>query len=176
MRIAGSKIGCFDVLCQLRRLKRWQWGLIGMSVALAVVAYFVVDAHRISSAPFSNDAWCGKVVDRAPEKIFSDSRDWVIGDGVASWGKQHLTLRCGVEELEPTVNLCVNADGVDWVLDEEKLKIDGVSSLTTYGRSPAVELTYSGPKEDVGGILSSLKSTVVGIPQHSKCLGEGDSF
>jgi hypothetical protein len=78
--------------------------------------------------------------------------------------------------LEPTVNLCVTVDGVDWVLDEEKLKETGESVLTTYGRSPAVQVTYSGEREEVGGILVDLNKSVAWIPQKRKCISLGDTL
>ncbi len=111
---------------------------------------------------------------RAPEHIPGHSRDWVIGEGVATWGGRTAVLRCGVEELGPNINICITADGVDWVLDETRLRRDGVSVLRTYGRSPAVEVAYTGPREDVGGILSSLASAVRRIPQTSACLSLED--
>lgn len=146
----------------------------GVVAAALVSAVLVVDSHRIDSAPRGGTEECSGVVDRLPEEAGARSRDWAIGDGVASWGDRSLVLRCGVEELRPNVNLCVTADGVDWVLDENRLKADGVSVLTTYGRSPAVEVTYDGPREDVGGILVELNDSVDPIPQQRKCVGVGD--
>ncbi|MEV5983596.1 DUF3515 family protein [Streptomyces sp. NPDC052051] len=136
--------------------------------------YVFVDAHRIDSAPFAGDAKCDTVLDRLPEEVLSNSRDWVIGEGTAAWGGRKLTLRCGVPELDPTTDLCVSADGVDWVLDEATLKETGKSVLTTYGRSPAIEVTYSGRRENAGDVLTSLTSSVDWIPQRSRCLDLND--
>ncbi len=150
--------------------------IAGVVVAAAVSAFLVVDSHRIDSAPRGGDARCSDVVDRLPDEAGARSRDWALGDGVASWGDRSLVLRCGVDELQPSVNLCVSADGVDWVLDEDRMKAEGVSVLTTYGRSPAVEVTYDGPREDVGGILVELNESVDWIPQQRKCIGAGDTL
>ncbi|WP_240661185.1 MULTISPECIES: DUF3515 family protein [unclassified Streptomyces] len=146
----------------------------GLSAAALVAGLLVVDSHRIDSAPRGGDPECSEVVDRLPEKAGGRSRDWALGDGVASWGDRSLVLRCGVAELQPNVNLCVTADGIDWVLDEDRLKADGVSVLTTYGRSPAVEVTYDGPRQEVGGILVDLNGSVEPIAQQRKCVGVGD--
>ncbi|MFR9798118.1 DUF3515 family protein [Streptomyces sp. MS06] len=145
-------------------------------LALAVAAVLVVNDHRVAAAPHAADPRCAKVVDRAPGSVRSASRDWTIGRGVVSWGGGRLVLRCGVNEPGPTGNLCLSADDVDWVLDEKTLQEKGVSVLRTYGRSPAVEVDYSGPRENVGGILASLADSVDWIPQHSKCLGLGDTL
>ncbi|MFE1024516.1 DUF3515 family protein [Streptomyces sp. NPDC058818] len=153
--------------------RMWIW----LTVAVVAVAggLLYVDSHRVSAAPHAADAKCDEVVTRLPDDIPGASRDWALGDGVASWGGQKAVFRCGAEELPPNINLCVTADGVDWVLDEERLKSDGVSVLRTYGRSPAVELTYSGPREEVGGILAALDPAVKWIPQERKCVGLEDA-
>ncbi|MCW8384482.1 DUF3515 family protein [Streptomyces justiciae] len=154
---------------------KWIATLIATS-AVAVPAFFFVNSHRIDSAPDAGNSKCSKVVDRSPDEVASEPRDWAIGEGVASWGDRSTILRCGVDELAPTINLCVSIDGVDWVLDEKKLHATGVSVLTTYGRSPAIQITYSGNREDVGGILVELKDSVDWIKQKRKCVGYDDTF
>lgn len=161
----------------IRRILRPRPIAILLAVAVAVCAGIVfVESHRVDSAPDAKNPKCSTAVDHSPEKVGSESRDWVIGQGVASWGDGSTILRCGVGELEPTINLCISVDGVDWVLDEEKLKETGVSVLTTYGRSPAVQVTYSGGREDVGGVLVDLKKSVAGIPQKRNCIGYGETL
>ncbi|MEG3628569.1 DUF3515 family protein [Streptomyces poriticola] len=152
----------------------WVWVCLASAVAAAVGGFLYVDGHRVAAAPHAGDPKCEKVVSRLPDGVPGASRDWALGDGVATWGGQSAVLRCGVQELPPNINLCVTVDGVDWVLDEKRLKDDGVSVMTTYGRSPAVEVTYSGPREEVGGILAALNPSVEWIPQERKCLGVGD--
>lgn len=152
------------------------WIALCAVVAAAVAGVLVVDSHRISAAPHADDPKCEKVISRAPDGIPGMSRDWAIGDAVASWGGRTAVLRCGAEELAPNVNLCVTVDGVDWVLDETRLKKDGVSVLRTYGRSPAVEFTYSGSRSEVGGILTELNRAVDWIPQKRRCIGLEDAL
>ncbi len=153
-----------------------KWVPISAAIVVAAVGatFLVVRDHRIEPAAKAGNAKCAEVVSRAPEDIPGNSRDRVIGEGVASWGGKTAVLRCGVDELPPNANLCITADGVDWVLNEARLQSDGVSVLRTYGRSPAVEVTYSGPREDVGGVLASLVSTVEWIPQTRSCISLED--
>lgn len=153
--------------------RTWIWLTVAVAAVAAALVY--VDGHRVSAAPHADDARCDEVVSRLPDGIPGASRDWALGDGVASWGGQKAVFRCGAEELQPNVNLCVTAEGVDWVLDEQRLKRDGVSVLRTYGRSPAVEFTYRGPREDVGGILTELNPAVRWLPQERKCIGLDDA-
>jgi hypothetical protein len=152
------------------------WITLAAVVAAAAVGLLVVDSHRISAAPHADDPKCEKVLSRTPDDIPGMSRDWAIGDAVASWGGRAAVLRCGAEELPPNVNLCVTVDGVDWVLDETRLKEDGVSVLRTYGRSPAVEFTYTGSRSEVGGILTELNRAVDWIPQKRRCVGLQDAL
>lgn len=153
--------------------RMWIWLTVAVVAVAGVLLY--VDSHRVSAAPHAGDAKCDKVVSRLPDDIPGASRDWALGEGVASWGGQAAVFRCGAEELMPNINLCVTVDGVDWVLDEERLKRDGVSVLRTYGRSPAVEFTYAGSREEVGGILAALNPAVKWIPQERKCVGLDDA-
>ncbi len=151
------------------------WIALLVTLAALTGALFYVDAHRVSAAPHAGDAKCGEVIDRLPDGIPGASRDWTLGEATAAWGGQKAVFRCGAEELQPNINLCVTVDGVDWVLDEARLKRDGVSVLRTYGRSPAVEFTYSGPREEVGGILAALNPAVKWLPQQRKCVGLEDA-
>ncbi|HET9381950.1 MAG TPA: DUF3515 family protein [Streptomyces sp.] len=152
------------------------WIVLAVAVAAVVAGLLVVDGHRISAAPHAGDPRCGKVLSRVPDGVPGMSRDWAVGDAVASWGDRSAVLRCGAEELPPNINLCVTADGVDWVLDERRLREDGVSVLRTYGRSPAVELTYTGSRSEVGGILAALAPAVDWLPQKRRCVGLQDTL
>lgn len=151
------------------------WIALAVAVAVVIAGLLVVDTHRVSAAPHADNPRCGKVLSRLPEEIPGMSRDWALGEAVASWGGRAAVLRCGAEELPPNTNLCVTADGVDWVLNEKRLREDGVSVLRTYGRSPAVELTYTGPRSEVGGVLAALDPAVDWLPRKRRCVGLQDA-
>ncbi|MFI1935104.1 DUF3515 family protein [Streptomyces sp. NPDC020330] len=148
--------------------------LCGAAAVLTVCIFAIIDSHRIHPAPEADNPRCTRITSLAPEQVSGKTRDWTIGKGVAAWGSGAAVLRCGVDELPPNINLCVSVDGIDWVLDEKTLEEKGVSILRTYGRSPAVELTYSGPREEVGGILASLNAAIDWIPQDEECIGSSD--
>ncbi|MEU3553460.1 DUF3515 family protein [Streptomyces fragilis] len=151
------------------RRRLWVWASVATILVCATSALALTKIHNISSAPQGDRPECTKVASLAPGKVSDKTRDWTLGNGVAAWGNASAVLRCGVSELPPTTNLCIAAEGIDWVLDEERLEREGVSALRTYGRAPAIEFTYYGPREDVGGILVELKSAIDWIPQNSKC-------
>ena len=143
---------------------------------LAVIAGVAVwiQVRSIPSAPHAANVKCDDVTAKAPGNVHGQDRDWFTGVGVEAWGDHEVILRCGVTELAPNVNLCISANGVDWVLDEKRLAKDGVAVLTTYGRSPAVEVTYHGAREAAAGVAATLNSAVKWIPQESKCIGASD--
>ncbi|MFY1677938.1 MULTISPECIES: DUF3515 family protein [unclassified Streptomyces] len=151
-------------------------GLAVLSVA-ALGVFLLFDGVRVTAAPEGGDPRCAEVLSRLPDDLPGAGRDWAplgSGDGVATWGGRSAVLRCGVPEPSPTVDLCMTVDGVDWVLDERRLDADGVSVLTTYGRSPAVEVAYSGSRTEVGGILASVGPAVEWITPDRGCVGVGD--
>ncbi|GAA3084392.1 hypothetical protein GCM10020254_30990 [Streptomyces goshikiensis] len=97
------------------------------------------------------------------------------GRGVAGWGGGSIVLRCGVEPLAPTVNTCMNVNGTDWVLDEERAKRGGPRVLTTYGRVPSVEIAFEDDGLLAGDALVVIDGPVRDLPQKSKCLSLSDT-
>ncbi|EDY46438.1 DUF3515 family protein [Streptomyces sp. SPB074] len=122
-------------------------------------------------APGGRSAACAGLVAQAPASLLGRPRDAPPRAGAVSWGSGRAELRCGVEELSPTADPCIEVDGVDWVLDEHLLNTDSTARLTTYGRRPASEFTYHGPREEVAGYLVSLRDAVRAAPRtEHKCV------
>jgi hypothetical protein len=146
-------------------------------IAAAVASYFLFFSKvSVEPGPFADNPQCSDVISRAPETVLKKHRDDVTGEGTAAWGDGSVVLRCGVKPLAPTTNLCVNINGVDWVLDEERANKDGTQVLTTYGRTPAVEVTVDGDGAQATDALVDVNRAVRGIPQKSKCLALGDTL
>lgn len=146
-------------------------------IAAAAASYFLFFSKvSVEPGPFADNPKCSDVISRAPETVLHKQRDDVTGDGVAAWGDGSVVLRCGVTPLRPTTNLCVDVNGVDWVLDEKRAQKDGVQVLTTYGRTPAVEMTVEGDGPKAGDALVDVNRAVRGIPQKSKCLSLSDTL
>ena len=150
---------------------------VAAAIAAAITSYFLFFSKTsIEPGPYAGNPKCSDVISRAPETVLSKHRDDVTGKGVASWGDGSVVLRCGVTPLRPTTNLCVDINDVDWVLDEKRAQKDGVQALTTYGRTPAVEVTVEGDGPKAGAALVDVNRAVRGIPQKSKCLALGDTL
>ncbi|MFP8903997.1 DUF3515 family protein [Streptomyces atacamensis] len=159
----------------MRKQRRSSLLLLG-AAAVAVAVVFCSGHSLLSpglsvrSGPFSGDPLCADVVSGAPGEVLSWQRDGATGAGTASWGEASVVLRCGVEPMPPTPDLCMNVSGVDWVLDEDRLEADGVQVLTTYGRTPAVEVTIRDAPGHAGDVLVDMNRPVRAIPRKSKCL------
>ncbi|MCC2279767.1 DUF3515 domain-containing protein [Streptomyces sp. ET3-23] len=125
---------------------------------------------EIEAAPYSGNPACEKVVAKLPADLLGKSRHDTGVRGTAAWGGEAVVLRCGVTPPLPTTMRCVSVNGVDWVIDEARAERDGVRSVTTYGRRPAVEVTFFGASESAGDGLVDLTDSVKGIPQTAHCM------
>jgi uncharacterized protein DUF3515 len=114
------------------------------------------------------------MISAAPDTVLGKNRDPVDGPGAASWGDTSIVLRCGVTPPPPTPNLCMNVDGVDWVLNKKRDMHDERVALTTYGRVPAVELTVARAVGHHGGALTTVNHLLDAVPQARKCTSLAD--
>lgn len=148
---------------------------VAASAAAGAGYLLLTPGHSVPPGPFADDPRCAKIVSAAPETLLGRDRDRVSGAGAAAWGDASIVLRCGVEPPAPTTYLCLNVDGVDWVLDEGRADGGGARVLTTYGRTPAVEVTVEGGDGLDGGVLVALNRSLRDIPQQAKCLDMQDT-
>ncbi|HEU0257692.1 MAG TPA: hypothetical protein VFQ96_07625, partial [Microbacteriaceae bacterium] len=81
-------------------------------------------------------------------------------------------LRCGVTPPGPTTLHCVDALGIDWVIDD---RVDTAIRYTTFGRTPAVQVVLDHTKVSDAAVLGDLKAAVSVIPQTRRCIGLGDT-
>ena len=100
-------------------------------------------AVQVDAAPDAAQPVCAEVFQTLPEEVAGAERRETTSQGSAAWGDPPVVVRCGVEVPGPTSDPCqvVEApDGtaVDWVVSEPE---DGRVVWTTYGRTPAVELS-----------------------------------
>ncbi|MFF7082404.1 DUF3515 family protein [Streptomyces lavendulae] len=145
------------------------------ALAVGAVVLGTLTDYDVPAGPFAGSGPCADVVAGLPGALLGQGRDAVGGAGAAGWGGGAVVLRCGVRPLAPTVDTCVNVDGVDWVLDDERAGRSGVWVFTTYGREPAVEVAFSGGARSAGDALIAVNHGVRGFPQKSKCLALGDT-
>ncbi|MEU3539334.1 DUF3515 family protein [Streptomyces paromomycinus] len=130
----------------------------------------------IESAPNAGQPLCDNIARNYPRKLLGEDRTDAEGEGVAAWGDSAVILRCGMKPPKPTTDLCLNVNGVDWVLrsDSSSEGEGGGKSkktLLTYGRDPAVEVTVTADATTAAGdTLVDLGDAVRAIPQKAKCI------
>ncbi|MFK0295640.1 DUF3515 domain-containing protein [Streptomyces sp. NPDC090442] len=146
-----------------------------MTLSLVIVAGVIFlrwnqqDVEIPESAPNASSPLCVKIEKKYPIEMLGEERRRVEAQGVAVWGDSKVVLRCGMEPPRPTVDPCMNVNGVDWVLVEQKSN-QSQKTLITYGRAPAVEVIISDGSPSAGDGLVDLSASIKGIPQKSKCL------
>ncbi|NBM17496.1 DUF3515 domain-containing protein [Streptomyces sp. GC420] len=153
--------------------RRFITGGAVITLLLTVVLFLVFAAgnESVTAAPDGRSEECASVVSELPRSVMGKEKRETTAVGTAAWGDGGIVLRCGVTPLNPTINLCMTVDGVDWVLDEAKAKNGGPRTLTTYGRHPAIEVTVKDSDLSPGGVLVDLNRAVKQIPQGDhKCL------
>ncbi len=81
---------------------------------------------------------CASVVVGLPPTIGSLKKRETDAQGTGAWGDPvAVSLWCGVAQPGPTTDQCIPVDGVDWIVHD----LGGQRYLvTTYGRSPAVQV------------------------------------
>jgi hypothetical protein len=137
-------------------------GPLALAAALAGCA-----GTELEAAPHAADPACAGVLDRLPPRLLDAGRGSTDVAGAAVWGDPRITLRCGVPVPGPSTDRCLTVDGVDWVLTEP----DGAVRFTSYGRSPALELTVPERygRENAPGALTDLVAAVSPLPQSRHC-------
>jgi Protein of unknown function (DUF3515) len=102
----------------------------------------------LTPAPEATAVACAAVVVRLPDQIvvrvadqaLTESKRETDAQGTAAWGEPvRISLRCGVTTTRPS-SQCVTFDEVDWKV--QSTSSDGKQQyvLTTYGRSPVVQV------------------------------------
>ncbi|MGO1317155.1 MAG: DUF3515 domain-containing protein [Cellulomonadaceae bacterium] len=122
-------------------------------------------------APHAADPVCAQIVLAVPDQLGALPKIATASQATAAWGPQDqaITLRCGVEVPGPTTDRCqavTDASGleVDWLVVETD---DGGWRFTTYGRSPAVEVTV--PPETSTSPVDLLNRAVSAAEQTRRC-------
>ncbi|MDP5228558.1 MULTISPECIES: DUF3515 domain-containing protein [Arthrobacter] len=128
----------------------------------------------VTAADDAANPACAPMMVTLPDQLADANRRQTNAQATAAWGDpSQVILRCGVTPPGPTTDSCVDVNGVDWVIKPGK---DGSSiyTLTTFGRTPAVELLLDNNKISSATVLATLASPVAKIKATGKCVGQED--
>lgn len=139
------------------------------AVASAVVAGVSLAgcaaAVPMTPAPDANAVECAQVTVHLPESIGeTETRRETDAQATGAWGEPtSVLLRCGATEPGPTDLPCYTIQGVDWIVDSPKDDPES-AILTTYGRSPAVEVIFNTTKLTGASVMGDLADAVGYLP------------
>lgn len=152
---------------------RWRRAATATSLALLAGLGGCARGVEAAPAPSASDPVCAELLLSLPESLGGAERRSTTSQASRAWGDPAIVLRCGVEPLGPTTDPCYSiADpegevAVDWVAASEET--EGGQRFTTYGRTPAVEVTI--PLDYAGDpVLAGLAEAVAPLPQERECL------
>ena len=126
----------------------------------------------VQAAENAADPACAPAMIAMPDEVGDHSLRPTDSQATAVWGDPSaVVLRCGVEPPAPTTDRCVSAEGVDWVVREEGENW----RITTYGRSPAVEVLFARDRATSDSVMVTLASAVGRIPADRGCVNLQDA-
>ena len=112
----------------------------------------------------ANDPACADVTVRLPDSVDGEPRRWTDAQATGAWGDPaSVIITCGVPELGPTTLPCTPVGGVDWVIDDSDAPRYRV---TTFGRTPAVEIYLDNDVVSSAQVLDTLSQVVTVLPQN----------
>lgn len=152
---------------------------IGFSAAAAALALAVsgcVSAVPMVSAEDANSPDCAQVTVHLPDTLNdTEAKRETDAQATGAWGSPtSVLLRCGVEAPSVSDLPCYNVQGIDWLVDTPADDSE-TAVLTTYGRSPAVEVILDTTKMNGATALSGLADAVGYLPTTGRqCTAVGD--
>jgi hypothetical protein len=126
----------------------------------------------LQPADGSNDPRCADVSVRLPDAVDGQERRWTDAQATGAWGDPaSVILTCGLEPPGPTTLPCQSVNGVDWIIDESDAPRYRV---TTFGRTPAVEVYLDNDVVSSAAVLDTLSQIVAVLPTDgAKCTESG---
>lgn len=145
--------------------------LLLLAAVTAIAAGLVGCSSTVSLDPAqgANDPLCADVMVRLPDTVDGQQRRWTDAQATGAWGDPTaVILTCGVETPGPTEARCITIGGVDWIVDESEAPR---YRITTYGRTPAVQVFLDNEVVSSNDVLDRLGTIIGGtIPVDAECV------
>ncbi|HEX5728807.1 DUF3515 family protein [Microbacterium sp.] len=137
---------------------------------LAMGAFLAGCSSTVALQPAedADDPGCADVTVRLPGTVDGESRRWTDAQATGAWGDPaSVILTCGVTPPGPTTLPCQSVNGVDWIIDDAEAPRYRV---TTFGRTPAVEIYLDNDVVSSAAVLDTLSQVVSVLPSDgSEC-------
>ncbi|WP_238702625.1 DUF3515 family protein [Microbacterium caowuchunii] len=137
--------------------------LLALGMALSGCASTV----SLEPAPEANDPLCAEVTAYLPETVDGQQRRWTDAQATGAWGDPAaVILTCGVTPPGPSELPCQTTGGVDWIIDDADAPNYRV---TSFGRTPAVEVYLDTQVVSSREVLDRLSPLVAKLPRDGEC-------
>lgn len=129
----------------------------------------------MDGAEDANDPLCAEITVRLPGAVDGQQRRWTNAQATGAWGEPAaVLLTCGVTPPGPTEAKCITIGGVDWIVDESEAP---TYRVTTYGRTPAVEVYIDNRDVSSNDVLDRLGPIIAGaIDAGSACVASDSAL
>ncbi|KJL43413.1 MULTISPECIES: DUF3515 family protein [Microbacterium] len=151
----------------------------GLTMAAAVGVTGCTTTVDLDPAEAANDPLCAEVTSNLPGTVSGQARRWTDAQATGAWGDPaKVLLTCGVAPPGPTTLPCQDVAGVDWIIDDSDAPRFRV---TTFGRTPAVEIYLDTTADENGDgvssrdVLDALSPIVSVLPVDGRCLDRSEA-
>lgn len=143
-------------------------------------------AVNLQPAPDATNPTCAKAMVAMPKTLSGFDQRETTAQATTAWGDPAaVVLKCGVElPTAPVSDPCQSVNGVDWILkpaDEEQAQAaeqtaTGTWYAETFGREPAIQVTFEADRVSSSTVLAELSSAVEQLPQSKQCSNLDDTL
>lgn len=141
----------------------------GLAAGAAIALSGCAATVSMQPAEDANSVLCAEVSVRLPDNLGGEDRRWTDAQATGAWGNPSaVLLTCGVTPPGPTEARCITIGGVDWIVDESEAPR---YRITTYGRTPALEVYIDNEVVSSNDVLDRLGPIISGaIPAERACV------
>ncbi|WP_062204585.1 DUF3515 family protein [Demequina salsinemoris] len=141
-----------------------------LTAVLAPTLAGCASPYAVEPAEYAGDADCARVMLAVPDELGGLDKRTTTSQATAAWGDDEgvIVARCGVEPPGPTTDECLAVDtstaSQDWIITET----DDAWVATSFGRSPALEVTVPKVRADeaLGDLLAELSGPASLAPEN----------
>ncbi len=176
--------------------------MIPLAAALTLALSGCSQAVTLDPAPDAANPDCAKAMVAMPDTLAGQSKRETTAQATTAYGDPAtIIVKCGARVKEPVMDPCVRVNDVDWTIRKDDdhdaaasksstgssasasgtaqgQNFDGTGTwtATSFGRTPAVQVTFDAGKVNSSTILVDLQSSVNRIHQSKQCSSVSDNL
>lgn len=169
----------------MRTVQKYKTAALALALP-AALAGCGAGAVNLQPAEDAANPICAYAMVAMPAELSGLAQRETTAQATTAWGEPTaVVLKCGVElSSEPVSDPCASVNGVDWIIKpaDAKLAESNEQSATgtwvaeTFGRTPAIQVTFNADQVSSSTVLAELSSAVAQIPQQQACTNVADTL